>query len=541
MKKLLFLAISIVLLLVLAGQPYPGHAKKAADSLNFNGDFAADLVIGVPNEAIGNTATAGAAHILYGAVGPGLSDSGSQLWYQGNNGLLDAAEAYDGFGAAFAIGDFDGNGYLDLAVGVPGEGIGSPEIPKAGAVHVLYFSARSPENEIWHQDSAGILDNVEEDDRFGFALAAGDFNGDGYTDLAVGVPYEDVGNPAVSDAGMVQVLYGSASGLSADGDQTLYQGAFNLEDSAEADDRFGSTLAAADFDADGYTDLAIGVHREDIGAVLNAGAVQVLYGAANGINASRDQFWHQDANGVADTAEAVDYFGFSLAVGDANHDGYADLSVGIPREDIGAIANAGAVQIFYGAPSTGLTAEGNWLLHQDFTAVADSCEAEDEFGSSLAGGDFNGDGYSDLAVGVPAEDIGNPVVGNAGAVHIFYSNTGGDNELMYQGHNGFGDTAETNDLLGYSLAAGDFNDDGRTDLAVGVPFENREGVAPLTDAGVVHVLLGSSAGLTTAGSQLWHQDSPGISGASEDNDYFGFTLAAIPSTRSMVYLPLVVR
>jgi hypothetical protein len=57
----------------------------------------------------------------------------------------------------------------------------------------------------------------------------------------------------------------------------------------------------------------------------------------------------------------------------------------------------------------------------------------------------------------------------------------------------------------------------------------------------VHVLLGSSAGLTTVGRQLWHQDSPGISGASEDNDLFGYVLAAIPTTRSNVYLPFIVR
>lgn len=540
MKKLFFLTISMVLLLVLAGQPHPGHAEKAAQPLSFNGDFAADLVIGVPYEAIGSNAEAGAAHILYGAAGDGLSASGSQLWYQGNNGLLDAAEASDKFGSAFAIGDFDGNGYADLAVGVPGEGVGSPEVERAGAVHVLYFSDRNPENEIWHQDSDGILDTAEPYDSFGAALAAGDFNGDGYTDLAVGTSQEDVGNPEVVNAGMVQVLYGSAAGLSADGNQMFYQGSFNLEDSAEANDHFGSPLAAADFDADGYADLAIGIRHEDIDAVVDVGAVQVLYGAANGINASRDQFWHQDVDGVVDTAEERDRFGSAMAVGDANNDGYADLAVGIPYEDVGSVTEAGAVQIFYGA-ETGLTAEGNWLLHQNSLGVADSCEEDDHFGYSLAGGDFDGNGASDLAVGVPGEDVGNPAVANAGAVHIFYSQTGGDNELMYQGHDGFGDTAEDQDNVGFSLAAGDFNDDGRADLAVGVPHEDREGVTPLVNAGVVHVLLGSSAGLTTTGSQLWHQDSPGVGGASEDYDYFGYELAAIPTTRLRVYLPLTMR
>src|SRR5919197_316629 len=135
-----------------------------------------------------------------------------------------------------------------------------------------------------------------------------DFNGDGFADLAVGVPREDVG--AVVDAGAVQVLYGSPSGLTRI-DQFWTQDATG-SDPAEAGDEFGSAVATGDFNGDGFTDLAVGVPLEDVGATLDAGAVNVLYGSPTGLTATGDQFWTQDSTGVADSAEAGDEFGLSL-------------------------------------------------------------------------------------------------------------------------------------------------------------------------------------------------------------------------------------
>ena len=106
-----------------------------------------------------------------------------------------------------------------------------------------------------------------------------DFNGDGYADLAVGVPGEDLRGRR--DAGAVQVLYGSASGVTAH-DQMWHQGRKGVKGALEKGDRFGTTLASADFDSDGYADLAIGILDEDIGTKKNAGAVQVLYGGPPG-------------------------------------------------------------------------------------------------------------------------------------------------------------------------------------------------------------------------------------------------------------------
>ena len=117
-----------------------------------------------------------------------------------------------------------------------------------------------------------------------------DFNGDGYADLAVGVPNEDVNGRA--DAGLVNVVYGSAAGLSATSvqDQRFFQDysagtpESNIRDTSEVNDRFGAAVVAADFNGDGYSDLAAGVPEEDLASTANAGAVNVIYGSPAGLS-----------------------------------------------------------------------------------------------------------------------------------------------------------------------------------------------------------------------------------------------------------------
>ena len=91
----------------------------------------------------------------------------------------------------------------------------------------------------------------------------------------------------------------------------------------------------ADFDNDGFADLAVGVPREGIGTAELAGAVNVLDGSANGLTGTGSQLLFQGGGGVADTAEPFDFFGNALAAGDFDNNGFIDLAVGVPGEDIG--------------------------------------------------------------------------------------------------------------------------------------------------------------------------------------------------------------
>ena len=95
-----------------------------------------------------------------------------------------------------------------------------------------------------------------------------------------------------------------------------------------------------------FDDLAIGVSKEDVGDRLDAGAASLLFGDNGGLS-DRDQLWHQSSPGAAGVPEAGDFFGDALAAGDFDGDGDSDLAVGVPRETIGDIADAGAVNMLY--------------------------------------------------------------------------------------------------------------------------------------------------------------------------------------------------
>jgi hypothetical protein len=484
---------------------------------DFNGDGYDDLAVGAPQEDVGSLFNAGAVNVIYGSASRLTADD-NQLWQQDSG----AAGAGDEFGSSLAAGDFNGDGYDDLAVGVPGERVGS--LANAGAVNVIYgtadglFALEGPQ--VLHQDITGIADAAEEFDGFGSSLAAGDFQGDGHDDLAVGVPGEGISD--TETAGAVNVIYGSAVGLTADGNQLWHQDSTGIADVAEDDDRFGFTLTTGDFNGSGHDDLAVGVEFEDVGSIRNAGAVNVIYGAGVGLRANGNQLWHQDSTGIADAAEELDLFGYSLAAGDFNGSGHDDLAVGVVGEDVGSVENAGAVNVIYGA-GVGLRATGNQLWHQNSTGIADAAETSDNFGSSLVAGDFNASGHDDLAVGVLDEGVGS--IAAAGAVNVIYGSasrlTADGNQLWHQNSTGIAEAAETGDRFGSSLTAGDFNGSGHDDLAVGVPPEV---IGSSFFAGAVNVFYGAGVGLRANGNQLWHQDSTGIADAAEDGDAFGESL-----------------
>ena len=472
-----------------------GHALAAGD---FNNDDFADLAIGVRLESLGSSsdrAFAGLVQIIYGSP-IGLNIGNNQRFTQNNAGA-DSAENGDFFGSALAVGDFNNDDFDDLIVSADNETIEKDNITAAGAIIALLGSDMGIiafGSQLFHQNSSGILGEAEFGDFFGRVLAVGDFDGDQFDDVAIGNPRD---NEVAADAGTVNVIYGSASGLTNAGDQLFHQNSPDIDDAAEANDLFGGALAVGDFDNDSFDDLAIGVPGENLLGVDSAGAVHILYGSARPqrLNGTRSLFLAQSLSEITESPKAGDEFGAALTTGDFNGDNFSDLAVGVPGESINNDDNAGKVSIFFGS-ADGLVISGNQLISQGDIGIADSPEANDNFGSTLSSGDYNGDGFDDLAIGTPNEDIQG--LQNAGAVNILYGSTQGlgiQNNQFFSQSNFLVEEGglEENDVFGNALASADFDNDGFDDLSIGSPGETiRDNTNnPSTRAGAINVLYGA--------------------------------------------------
>jgi hypothetical protein len=477
-----------------------------------DGDRIADLVVGVPDDEVASVTDAGLINVLYGTPsGPGTGDD--ELWHQDSADVGSSAEAGDRFGSSMTWGDFDGDGIGDLAVGAPNDGVDA--VVAGGVVNVMYGTTSGltgTGSQLWYQDVAGVEGTAQARDHFGKAVAAGDFNGDGWDDLAVGVPGD------LGDAGVVNVLYGSKTGLTATGDHLWYQDAPGVPGVSQKGDQFGAALAVGYFNGDRYADLAVGAPGDTINGAKRAGVVIVLHGSASGLRGEGSQAWSQNSKGILGKARAGDRFGASVASGDFDGNGRDDLAVGVPGERVAARPGAGAVNIVFGRPS-GLWAGGDELWHQDKAGIPGVARRNDRLGSSVAAGDVDSDGFHDLAIGVPGERAGG--AGGAGAAVTMFGGKDGLTTngvvLWRQGFGALGATSEKEDRFGAALRFADLDGDGHDDLVVALPGEDLN----VVDAGAVVVIYSNGRRLVGGTYQVWHQDGAGVAGEAGAGDHFG--------------------
>lgn len=478
---------------------------------DFNGDGYQDLVVGVSAEDFSGLYDAGAVKVVYGrSSGRMDSYSSTEYIHQGKYGepginLYGSGESSDTFGKKISVGDFNNDGYDDLAVSTPNEKIGSS--PSAGLVNIIYGSSSGLTRSGNHtldllRYKYGAYFN--DYNRFGTGMAVGDYDGDGVDDLAVSFQGSYQYPEEVWVRGGVAIFFGdSQKGLNlAESSAKTHVFLEPWKYSNQGYGYWGQNLASGDFNNDGKSDLAIGSPYEKIAGV-QTGIVHIAWGRS-------------DWNGIPRSLKKIEpvvkenggAFGAALATGNLFGDGRDELVIGMPGADQNRPYRSGMIAMVK-FTSTSMTQS---TYHQNYSLIPGSSTLHSRFGSSLNISDFNGDGKQDLAIGIPRKTKDSywswKRIENYGEVAVLFSNgsTFYKGSVWHQDSTGVEGGREDHDMFGATLSSGDFNNDGIVDLLIGATGED---IGSIYSAGSVQLIWGNSNGLTASipGKQLFHQGS----------------------------------
>ncbi|MFF1737900.1 FG-GAP-like repeat-containing protein [Streptomyces sp. NPDC058247] len=447
----------------------------AADSVHhheadFNGDHIGDVAFSAGSSTVGGKKGAGQIVALYGSAN-GINAASRKTVSQNTTGVPGTAETNDGFGWVSAYGDFNSDGYDDLAVSAAWEDVDGDT--DGGTVMIMWGSASGLTGGTTIADPA-----VSSHDRWGKTLAAGDFDGDGKDDLAVG-----------SSAATVYVYKGGIAKSGTAG------GRYTLKPPIQSGGSTGPlTLTAGDVNGDGATDLVVDGYETNTSAGWNTNFY--IPGSASGL--------------VGSSAQTLKP-GIITDIGDVNGDGFGDIVTGqqwdAPTDGSADQTNStdgGKVNITYGSASGPATTAA---ISQDTGNVPGGSERGDEFGGELSLGDINGDHYQDLVVGAAGENLGG--VTDTGSVTVLYGSANGINtqsggQFFAQSTAGVPGSDETKDFFGNEVKLTDVTGDGKADLTIGVYGEN-------SGNGALTYLPSNGTTITTTGSRSLSATSAGVS------------------------------
>ncbi len=417
-----------------------------------NGDGFDDFVAGSPrHRAIASTGPGAAMLYLGSNELPASLDVSSISLGADTNYYLNAAPA--------GAGDVNGDGYADILVGDPGfpDGL-EPEVGRA----LLYLGgAEGPELDVT-QEWLGTSPYGH----FGWAVtSAGDLDGDGHADMAIGEPHFDERVTGTRQYGGVHVYLGSSGGSTSTAHTTWRTTQGNAE--------LGLTLAGGtDINGDGHDDLVVGSPRCRNNSNVEVGCIDVHRGSSSGISEQSSRtIWGAQSRGN---------FGGSLDVaGDVNADGYGDIIVGSHEFDIEDSTGAGRAMVFHGTPA-GLSSVASTIF--------DGTDSIVHAGYSVAGlGDVDGDGYDDVAVSYPDEDA------RTGYVRVYRGGIGGVSNSAYaelSPHN-------YNRTGMYMGGVGDINGDDLNDLLIMLPINGWPATSADDDSSVVIAFYGSETAISS--------------------------------------------
>lgn len=384
-------------------------ARAVAALGDLDGDGIVDLAVGALGDDDGGL-DHGAVWILFLADdGSVAAESKISSTAGGFSGDLDSADWF-GF-AATSLGDLDGDGVVDLAVGAPRDDDGAFN---AGAVWILFLDATGAvksQTKI-SATAGGFAAGLDGNDLFGTSLAnLGDLDGDGVVDLAVGAPQDDDGGV---DFGAVWVLFLNTDGT-VKGQSKISATAGGFAGALDTADQFAISLGAlADPHGTGEVELAVGARADDDGGT-DRGALWLLHLAADGSVVSQAKI-SSTSGGLAGPLDDGDFFGVSvISPGDLDGDGKIDWIVGANLDDDGG-NGVGALYVLFMDGADGVRAETK--LSATTGGFGGALDINEDFSISLAPlGDLDGDGTDDVAVGALWDDDGGV---DRGAVWILF-------------------------------------------------------------------------------------------------------------------------
>ncbi|MFH1464315.1 MAG: integrin alpha [Pseudomonadota bacterium] len=407
-----------------SGASYSWAGRAVAGAGDVDGDGFADMVVGAPNAG----GSRGAAYLVLGDTSPSGGALGAAIEYTGTNGL---GESVSG------VGDFDGDGLEDFAVGEPSwiEGSGA-----VGRAYLVMGSSNLQPGPIEEYAIAYTGTSTVTSCAGSRVAAAGDVDGDGLADLLVGAPYW--GPTDTAYCGAAYLLLGRRT----PGSGLLETSGLPIVGESSAQTVGASLAGAGDVDGDGLDDFLVGAPYER-GA---SGAVYLFLGAgdltATTISAAAARVW---------TDTTPSYLGYGLAgVGDVDADGYDDVLMGAHGTE---------------APGAAFLVLGAAIISSRAVEAADARydgSLQESAGYSVAGpGDVNRDGHDDLLIGAGQNGDAGP---NAGAAYLVLGSPAPAGRPLVEADAKL--TGEdANDYLGYEVAgAGDVNGDGTPDLLFGV-------------------------------------------------------------------------